>query len=84
MVRSETKAAVLSAMADIGRQALADGKDAYAAIERAMPDAPVAVVVEAWLAVEDEATTAWWDQVEKTIDGEIVRRAIGINGPEEA
>lgn len=84
MARSETKAAVLSAMADIGRQAKAKGKDAWSAIAAAVPAAPADVIAEAYLAVEDEATAAWWDQVERTIDGEVVRNALGIEGPEVA
>lgn len=84
MVRPETKAAVLSAMAEIGRAAKLDGEDAWAAIAKAVPGAPADVITEAYLAVEDEASAAWWEQVEKTIDGEVVRRAIDIKGPEEA
>lgn len=78
MVRIETKAAVLSALAEVGREARSKGLDPWQSIADAVPDAPSDVVAEAWLAVEDEASAAWWEKVEKTIDGEIVRRSIGI------
>lgn len=77
MVRPETKAAVLQAMEEVGRSAHAAGMDAFKAIADTFPDAPTDVHVEAWLAVDGEATEAWWEQVERTIDAEVVRRAIG-------
>lgn len=84
MARIETKAAVLAAMTSIGREAKAQGDDAWTAIAKAVPDAPSDVVAEAYLALEDEASAAWWEQVEKTIDGELVRHALGLENGERA
>lgn len=75
-VREETKAAVLSAMANIGREAKLNGDDPWTAIAKAIPDAPAEVIAEAYLAIEDEATAAWWDRMERTIDDDVVRHAL--------
>lgn len=84
MVRPETKAAVLQAMKEVGRNAQAAGMDALKTIERTFPGAPVEVHVEAWLAVVDEATQAWWEQVENTIDAEVVKDALRLVGGKAA
>lgn len=84
MVRTETKAAVLNSLANIGKGAKREGKDAWAAIAKAVPGTPSVVIAEAYLAVENEEEAAWWDQVEKTIDGEVVRAALGIQSGEVA
>lgn len=73
---STVREQVLAEMVAIGRQAAARGHDAYAAIEATFPGAPTQVVVEAWLKTEDEAVEAWWQGVEKTIDGEAIRNAV--------
>ncbi len=79
MVRTETKAAVLATLSSIGRGARKQGHDAWAAIQEAVPGIPSEVVAEVVLSIEDEMTASWWEQVEKTIDGEVVRSALGIH-----
>lgn len=37
---------------------------------------PLAVACEAEFELEDEDVEAWWDQIERTIDGEVIRNAI--------
>ena len=75
-VRTEVKAEIIA----VCREAKAKGDDGWKAVEARFPGIPPDVVAEAWLAVEDEATEAWWQTVERTIDGEIIRNALAKVG----
>ena len=74
--RMEAKARI----AEIFRSAEAQGISGWAAVEAAFPGIPSEVVAEAWLTFSDEETAAWWSNVERTIDGEIVRPTLGSAG----
>lgn len=52
------------------------GGDAWAHLKQKYPGMPTDVIAEAWGEAEDSATEAWWKQIEKTIDGEIIKNAI--------
>ena len=78
--REQLKKEVLAAVCLHLRTAKAEGKDHWREVEEAFPDLPQSFRIEACLEIDDEADEAWWDQLEKTIDGEVLRKAIG--GPE--
>lgn len=54
-----------------------DGDDAMDAARRAFPTVPIDPILDAWVEFEHRKTEEWWDKVEKTIDAEIIRKAIG-------
>lgn len=66
--------------ADVMRDGDYRGVDPWRAAETAFPGTPTDVIAAAWVDYEDRKTEAWWQQVEKTIDGEIIRRALTIQG----
>lgn len=77
MVRQETKDAVINEIAKVAYQAMKSGKDAHAAVSQKFPDVPDMVRIDGVVRAEMQSDDEWWEQVEKTIDGEIVRNAIG-------
>lgn len=76
MARKEIREQVVGQMVAVGLEASKNGKDPWAAIESTFPGTPADVIADAWVKVSDGETEAWWNSVEKTIDGEIIRRAI--------
>lgn len=74
---------VMAAIVETGRKLRADGMDVLSGLQRAYPGIPDEVLVEAWMKVDDEATEAWWQQVERTIDGEIIKQAVITAGKEK-
>lgn len=73
---------VMAAIVETGRKLRGDGIDVLSGLQRAYPGIPDEVLVEAWMKVDDEATEAWWQQVERTIDGEIIKQAVITAGKE--
>lgn len=71
---------VMAKLVETYQQAVAQGLDGWRAIEAAFPGTPVEVVAEAMLAAEDEVTAAWWASVERTIDAQIIGKAIVVAG----
>lgn len=51
--------------------------DLYDELEKAFPSVPDLVRWEAIAQFEFKEIDCWWETLEKTIDGEILRRAIG-------
>ena len=76
MVKVETKAAVLTELAEQARIAKKRGQNAYSLLRVQNPDVPESIIAEAWTQMESDEEEAWWDSIEKTIDGELVKRAI--------
>lgn len=76
MVRQETKDAVIAEIANVAYQAIKKGNNPRKVVDRTFPDVPLMVKVEAMTLAEMQSDDDWWEQVEKTIDGEIVRNAI--------
>jgi|GEM_PF-6978393 len=72
----QTRRDVISAMAAVGYEADRQGANGWKAIETTFPGTPIEVVAEAWSIASDRATDEWWRQVEATIDGEAVRKAV--------
>lgn len=78
--RAEIRAAVIGQLVAVMKDAEAQGCNAMLSAQETYPDVPYLVVLEAWLQVDADKTDAWWRSIEKTIDGEIVRRALTDGG----
>ena len=74
---SQIRKEVMAEVIDTYRAAKAQGVDAWKAVETAYPGIPSNVVAEAMMAVENEVSEAWWQTVGRTIEGEIIRNALG-------
>ena len=77
---SQTRHEVMAEIIKTGRAARNRGADPWKAIEAAYPGIPSDVVADAWVQIEGDATEAWWQTVERTIDGEIIRNALTTSG----
>lgn len=71
-----TREQVMAHIVGIYRDAQSQGGDGWKAVEAACPGIPAEVVAEAMVIVEGENVEAWWQPVEKTIDGEVISRAL--------
>lgn len=78
MVRKETKEAVINEIAKVAYQAIKSGRDPHKVVGSTFPDLPDMVQIEAVAKAEIQTEDEWWEQVEQTIDGEIVKNAITI------
>lgn len=67
---------VINHMAGVAKEATDQGQDGWRAIERAFPGTPTDVIAEAWLRADEGKTEEWWQQVERTIDAEVVKSAV--------
>lgn len=71
-IRQEVRARIIETMA----AARSHGIDDIAAARRAFPGTPDSVLWACWADLDAAAEEAWWHSIEKTIDGEIVERAL--------
>ena len=71
-IRNEVMVEIISVMAT----ATDHGEDGWRAVEAAFPSVPPDVVAEAWVEVTSRQTENWWQTVERTINGEIIRNAL--------
>lgn len=78
--RNQIKKEVLATICQHLRTAMAEGKNPWGEVDLAFPSVPMDVRYEAVVIVENEETEAWWDSLEKTIDGEILNRALAGGG----
>jgi hypothetical protein len=67
---------VIEHLVDIMREAESRGRDSIDAAHEAYPGIPDAVVWEAWALLERRKEEAWWQTVERTIEGEVIHRAL--------
>jgi hypothetical protein len=72
---------VTAAIKDVIRDAVRQGLDGLVAARRAFPGTPEQVLAGAWWEVEEELAEQWWTTVERTIDAEIIRKAIASAAP---
>lgn len=77
---SEIRRQVMARIIEVGAAASAAGDDPWAAMQTAFPGLPVSVLAEAWVDVDAAETERWWNSVETTIDADLVKRAIAIEG----
>jgi len=75
-VRKQVMATVIEVCAD----AQAQGLDGWKAIKDAFPGIPTEVIAEAYVECNARETEVWWKQVERTIDVEVLHRAIAAGG----
>ncbi len=78
---STTREQVMHKLEMVIRQAQEAGQgDGVAAARDSFPGTSDMVLYEAWVGVEMERTEEWWTAVERTIDGEIIRKSISTVG----
>lgn len=73
-----TREEVMAELVAIAREGMALGASAPSYLMEKFPDLPEVVATEAWMRAEAADVEAWWRSVERTIDGEIIRRALAI------
>jgi hypothetical protein len=76
-MRSPIQGRVFAELVRVCREATAQGRDGLQAIYAAFPGVPGLVAGEAWAEAQEEDAEAWWNTVEKTIDAEVIPKAIG-------
>lgn len=74
--REQLKLEVTAAVIEHMRRSGLKGEDREIDAYKAFPGIPGDVVINASMALGNEETEAFWDQLEKTIDGEILRKAL--------
>lgn len=78
---STTREEVMHEIATVIRQAQDAGKGDGIAVARCrFPGTPDMVLYEAWTNVDMARTEEWWTALERTIDGEVIRRSISSVG----
>ena len=78
---STTREQVLHEIAMVIRKAQDAGQGDGIAIARSrFPGTPLMVLIEAETRVDMERTEEWWAAVERTIDGEVIRKSIATLG----
>ncbi|MET4636561.1 hypothetical protein [Kaistia defluvii] len=72
----DVRAQVMNEIMTTVRLAEESGLDGYAEARRVYPAVPTGVISEAWARFDLARDEAWWLQAERTIEGEIIQRAI--------
>ncbi len=67
---------VMAQIIDVMKAAQDQGRDKFRAAEVAFPGTPNGVLCEALATLGLQEDEEWWRQVERTIDGEIIRQAL--------
>ena len=82
---STTREEVMHEIATVIRQAQDAGQgDGIAVARSRFTGTPDMVLYEAWTNVDLARTEEWWTAVERTIDGDVIRRSIAIVGGRNA
>lgn len=71
--RKQVMAEIIRTMAEAQDTGLGDGIEAA---RRAFPSVPDVVLYECWTDLDAQRTEAWWQTIERTIDGEVIRNAL--------
>jgi hypothetical protein len=71
-IRAQVKAAIITTMVEAEKA----GACPLAAAEAAYPGTPVMVLGEYFAEMQMDQEEAWWQRVERTIDGETIRGAV--------
>jgi len=79
---SQTRKEIEAHFIDFIAKAEAEGKDGFNAAIAAFPDVPEMVIIMASAEYEHRKTEAWWQSMERTIDGEVISRAIEAQAKE--
>lgn len=75
-LRKQVRAEILTVMAT----AQSEGREPCAAARRAFPGVPNGLVWELSAELDLMAEEAWWQTVERIIDGEVIRNAVAKAG----
>ena len=73
---TSTRKQVMANLIEEADEIMKCGGDAFSVLGKRYPGMPIEVVTEAWLEASNRETERWWDSVEKTIDGEIIKNAL--------
>ncbi|MBX3543758.1 hypothetical protein [Chelatococcus sp.] len=71
---------VIAEIIQVMEQAHERGEDVWKAAEAAFPGTPIGVITEAWVEFDHAEQERWWQSLEKTIEGEIIKNAIAKTG----
>ncbi|MCJ2097997.1 hypothetical protein [Methylobacterium sp. E-046] len=72
-IRRQVRAEIIRTIAEANACGLGDG---VAAARRAFPGIPEAILWECWSELDQEHQEAWWQRIERTIVGELIRNAV--------
>jgi hypothetical protein len=76
---------VMHEIATVIRRAQDAGQgDGIAVARSRFPGTPDMVLYEAWTNVDLARTEEWWTAVERTIDGDVIRKSIAVVGGRNA
>lgn len=67
---------VLAHLTEFAAEAIRAGGEGYTAIKHRYPDTPDEVAWMADFRAHEGETEQWWQSVEKTIDGEVIKNAL--------
>lgn len=73
---STTRQQVMALIVATMVQAIEDGRDPWKVAATAFPGTPQMVLGEAYGEASCAEVEKWWDQIERTIDGEVIRNAL--------
>ena len=73
---SQLRREVMAQIIGFMERAKEAGHDPFAAARQSFPDVPISIVSEAWAEFDDQETERWWESLERTIDGEIIKNAL--------
>jgi len=77
----ELREDVVNAMAKVAYDAIkagAKGTAPYAIVGELFPGTPDMVIIDAVTRAEMQCDEEWWQMVEDTIDGEVVKKAVAL------
>ncbi len=80
--RKDMEKLVIAEVIQVIKEAEKAGLDSMAEVRRRFPGIPDGVYWSAWCKLQDEDAEAWWDTLEKTIEGEIIKRALKAPKPQ--
>jgi hypothetical protein len=83
-MNSSIREQVMEQIIDVMTAAKAQGRKPFYAAQEAFPGTPDLVHWEAETALDMRELEGWWQQIERTIDGEVIRRALGSPGKGDA
>lgn len=73
---STTRQQVMALIVETMIQAIEDGRDPWKVAAKAFPGTPSMVLGEAYGEASYAEVENWWKQIERTIDGEVIRDAL--------
>ncbi|GGF82142.1 hypothetical protein GCM10007301_47820 [Azorhizobium oxalatiphilum] len=79
-LREEIKAQIWKQVLGVMRDAQAAGLHPFSEAQRAFPEVPGYILAQIEVDLWDEEENAWWEGIEKTIDAEVIRKALTKGG----